>query len=69
MFRAPDDRRYSRKDLLRAHLWLFLVVQAALAGEIDVGDRLARYEGLIAELGESMPPLPPELDGLPDGLD
>ncbi len=69
VFRAPADRRYSRKDLLRAHLWLFLVVQAALAGEIDVGDRLARYEGLIAELGESMPPLPPELDGLPDGLD
>ncbi len=69
VFRAPADSRYSRKDLLRAHLWLFLVVQAALAGEIDVSERLARYERLIEVLGESMPPLPPELEGVPDNLD
>jgi len=58
--RLPSDKKYSREELLRAHLWLFLAVQAALSGEIDIDSRLARYEGLISQLGTKMPPLPPE---------
>jgi hypothetical protein len=48
--------------VLRAHLWLFLAVQAALSGEVDIDSRLAHYDRLITELGATMPPLPPELE-------
>ena len=53
---------YSRKDLLRANLWLSLAVQAAMKGEIDIDSRVARYEKLISKLATQMPPLPPELE-------
>lgn len=62
-FRAPSGRKYNRRELLRAHLWLCLAVRAAPAGEIDIDSRLARYEALIARPGDSLPPLPPELAG------
>ena len=61
-FRSRFDKQYSRKDLLEAHLWLFLAAQAARNGEIDIDSRLARYEKLIAKLSSEMPPLPPELE-------
>lgn len=61
-FRSRFDQRYSRKDLLRAHLWLFLAAQAARNGEIDIDSRLAHYEDLIAKLSSELPPLPPELE-------
>lgn len=61
----PADKKYSREELLRTHLWLFLAVQAALNGEIDIDSRLARYEALISQLGADRPPLPPEFQ-LPD---
>lgn len=62
VFGAPSGARYTREELLRAHMWLFLATQAALSGEIDVDSRLARYEKLISELAGRMPPMPPELE-------
>ena len=61
MLRVKADTKYTREDALRTHLWLFLAVQAARRGEIDIDSRLEQYETLVAELGSSMPPLPPEL--------
>ncbi len=61
VFRAFAGRKYSRKELLRAHLWLFLAAQAARNGEIDIDARLGRYEKLIAKLATQMPPLPAAL--------
>ena len=39
-FRLFSDREYSRRDLLRTHLWVFLAVQAARRGEIDIDSRM-----------------------------
>jgi AcrR family transcriptional regulator len=50
---------YSRRDLLEAHLWLFLAAQAARNGEVDIDARLARYQGLITRLASGSSPLPP----------
>lgn len=61
-FRSRYDKRYTRKELLAAHLWLFLAAQAARNGEIDIDARLARYTDLINELSSRMPPLPPQLE-------
>jgi hypothetical protein len=61
-FNASSRTKYSRKDLLRAHLWLFLAAQAALRGEIDIDSRLVRYETLISQLATQLPPLPPILE-------
>jgi DNA-binding transcriptional MerR regulator len=61
-FGSRFDRQNSRKDLLEAHLWLFLAAQAARNGEIDIDSRLARYEKLIDKLSSGLPPLPPELE-------
>jgi DNA-binding transcriptional MerR regulator len=61
-FRSRFDKDYSRKELLEAHLWLFLAAQAARNGEIDIDSRLGRYTGLIDKLSSGMPPLPPELE-------
>ena len=61
-FRSRFDKDYSRNELLKAHLWLFLAAQAARNGEIDIDSRLARYTGLIDKLSSEMPPLPPELE-------
>ena len=56
IFRLFSDQRYDRRDLLRTHLWLFLAVQAAKKGEIDIDSRLGRYEALIDRLATDMPP-------------
>lgn len=58
---ASTHNVYTRRDLLRTHLWLFLVTQAALRGEIDVDSRLAPYEELIEKAADEVPPLPPSL--------
>lgn len=60
--RAPTQPHPDREEVLRTHLWLFLAVQAALRGEVDIDSRLARYDRLITELAATMPPLPPRLD-------
>ena len=62
VFRSYSDDKYTRKDLLRTHLWLFLAIQAARSGEIDIDSRLARYGDLIDRFATQMPPLPPLLE-------
>jgi DNA-binding transcriptional MerR regulator len=61
MFRLQADKKYTRKDTMLTHLWLFLAVQAARNGEIDIDSRLKQYEGFVGELSSDMPPLPPQL--------
>jgi DNA-binding transcriptional MerR regulator len=61
VFRSLADKKYSRKDVLLTHLWLFLAVQAARSGEIDIDSRLKPYEDFVSELSSQMPPLPPDL--------
>jgi DNA-binding transcriptional MerR regulator len=61
-FRSRFDKEYSRKDLLMAHLWLFLAAQAARNGEVDIDSRVARYTDLIDRLSSDRPPLPPQLE-------
>jgi DNA-binding transcriptional MerR regulator len=61
-FDATSRTKYSRRDVLRAHLWLFLATQAALRGEVDIDSRLAQYEPLISKLASQLPPLPPILE-------
>ncbi len=48
--RASWDNKYTRTDLLRTHLWLYLAIEAAMSGEIDIDARLARYEERIQAL-------------------
>jgi DNA-binding transcriptional MerR regulator len=62
MFRQQADKKYSRKDAFMAHLWLFLAVQAAWNGEVDIDSRVRQYESLVSELASRMPPMPPELE-------
>lgn len=57
--RASWDDRYTREDVLRTHLWLYLAVWAAMSGEVDIGPRLARYEDLIRSIASSRPAHPP----------
>ena len=47
MFRQQADKKYSRKDAFLTHLWLFLAVQAAWSGEVDIDSRVKQYEGLV----------------------
>ncbi len=63
IFRMFSDKKYSHKDLLKTHLWLFLAVQAARRGEIDIDSRMSRYNELIDRLATDAPPLPPILEG------
>jgi DNA-binding transcriptional MerR regulator len=59
--RASWDDKYDRGDLLRTHLWLFLAVQVALSGEVDIDSRLARSEGPIQAMLTRGSDLPAEL--------
>lgn len=61
MFRLQVDKKYSRRDTMLTHLWLFLAVQAAKSGEIDIDSRLRQYEDFVNELSNDLPPLPPQL--------
>ena len=60
--RASWDEQYSRADLLRTHLWLWLAVVAALSGEVDIDSRIARYEDLIKETAVRRPETPPAIE-------
>ena len=50
--RASWDEKFNNADLLRAHLFVFLALLAAVRGEVDIYSRVARYEHLIEELTE-----------------
>ena len=62
MFRMLADTKYRLQDVLLTHLWIFLAIQAARSGEIDIDSRLDRYRGLIERLAAELPPLPPLLE-------
>jgi DNA-binding transcriptional MerR regulator len=55
--RASWDDEWTREDVLRTHLWLWLAVALAMNGGVD--SQLARYEGLIRELASREPETPP----------
>jgi AcrR family transcriptional regulator len=50
--RSTWDQTYTREDLLRTHLWLYLAVQAAMSGVADVGCRMGGYEARIREIAD-----------------
>lgn len=54
--------RYSHRDILRAHLWLFLAARAARNGDVDIDAELERYEAMLGLFGEVLPPLPPGME-------
>lgn len=60
--RASWGEDFDRADVMRAHLWLYLAVLAALRGECDVDGQVERYEDLIRKFAGEEPkvPSPPE---------
>jgi len=56
--RASWDDAYSPREILRAHLFLYLAVDAAYTGRCDTAERLKSYEPLIDRLIEQGPPVP-----------
>jgi len=61
--RVSWDETYTRVDLVRTHLWLYLAVMAAMSGEVDIDSRIARYEELIREVAAREPLTPPAVEG------
>jgi DNA-binding transcriptional MerR regulator len=62
IFRMLADKRYRLEDVLLTHMWIFLAIQAARNGEIDIDSRLNKYRGLIEQMSSQLPPLPPLLE-------
>ncbi len=60
--RASWGNEYSREDVLRTHLWLWLAAMAAMSGQVDIESRLPRYEDLIREVATREPETPPAPD-------
>jgi DNA-binding transcriptional MerR regulator len=60
--RASWDEQWTREDVFRTHLWIWLVVTAALSGAIDVDSKLAGYERLVRQLSSRPPEAPPALE-------
>jgi AcrR family transcriptional regulator len=56
--RASWDDAYPPHEILRAHLFLYLAVDAAYTGRCDTVERLKSYEPLIDRLVEQGPPVP-----------
>jgi AcrR family transcriptional regulator len=61
--RASWDDTYAPREILRAHLFLYLAVDAAYTGRRDTVERLKSYEPLIDRLIEQGPPVPRPRDG------
>jgi AcrR family transcriptional regulator len=58
--RAAWDDLYSQRDIMHAHVFLFLAVEAAYGVKGDITVRLERYAELIDRLVEEGPPIPPD---------
>ena len=56
--RASWDDRYSRADIYRTHLFMYLAVLSALRGDVDIETLLPRYEPLIEQLAAEEPHIP-----------
>jgi DNA-binding transcriptional MerR regulator len=59
--RASRDKHWSREDVYKTHLWIWLAVSAALTGAVDVDGQLATYESLVRELVSRPLETPPAL--------
>lgn len=62
VMRSSWNKDWSREDVLRTHLWLWLLVAGALRGAFDVDSQMAHYENLIEEIAgrESVTPPTPD---------
>ncbi len=60
--RTTWDEKYESADLLRAHLFVFLALIAAISGEVDIYSKVARYEKAIQELVAGARTLPVPLE-------
>ena len=58
VMRASWDETYSWRDVMVAHLFAFLSVEAAYTGSSDAPERLETYLPLIERLVEAGPPVP-----------
>jgi TetR/AcrR family transcriptional repressor of nem operon len=58
VMRASWDDEFSQRDIMMAHLFTYLSVEAAYTGEHNVAERLESYRGLIDRLVEAGPPVP-----------
>jgi AcrR family transcriptional regulator len=59
--RASLDEMYSRRDVLRAQLFIYLAVQAVYRGEVDLSDEMEDYAEVVDRIARSEPPVPPEV--------
>jgi AcrR family transcriptional regulator len=60
--RASFDDTYSRLDILRAHLFIYLCLQAAFTGKLDLAAEMRPYERLLRDMAEYGPPALPEVE-------
>lgn len=60
--RASWDKRFTRADAVRLHLWFWLAALAAISGEVDIDARVATYEDLIEVVAAREPETPPALE-------
>ena len=58
VMRASWDDAYSWRDIMSAHLFTYLAVEAAYTGENNVAARLESYRELIDQMVEAGPPVP-----------
>ena len=58
VMRASWDDEFSQRDIMTAHLFTYLSVEAAYTGTHNVAERLESYRGLIDQLVEAGPPMP-----------
>jgi AcrR family transcriptional regulator len=59
--RASLDDEYSWREVARTTLGMYLAVLALYRGDLDVTTLLKPYEGLLDEVAQLPPPVPPEL--------
>jgi AcrR family transcriptional regulator len=61
--RASWDGRYSKRDVMRTFLAMWMAVRAAYAGRVDLTDEWVAVAELVDRLATSSPRVPDELDG------
>ena len=62
--RARSDQNWTREDVVKTHLWLWLVVTDALRRPEEMESRLARYETLLRETTSRTPESMPTPDSV-----
>jgi DNA-binding transcriptional MerR regulator len=55
--RVARDSTFSLLDFIRADIWLWLAVRAAMTGRVDIKAELSHYEDRIRDLVASDPPV------------